>query len=339
MHSYLFPLIAALLVGVSATAELQYTTPAEALQQATAQQKGVMMVFTGSDWCGACKMLETQALSRPDVQEAITAAFIPTELDFPRQKQQDAQTKATLARYKQSYGITGFPTLVFADKQGRPVHIVVGYSEPSQLLQDTATATELLKKQQALTAKLADKLSDQQRRETLTALLQTVPQSTIRTFYKQDLDELTQLDPQDVSGIRTQLNQRDLLQSQREELSRSFRQHKLHQLIRQDPQQAISLIDSHLQRQGLLPGIKQGLLSQKARLLLMQNRVHELEAPLREAVALCPDSQEGKQCADLLNKLPEIKRTRGSLAPGERPQLPAGAIPATKMILPPRSTR
>lgn len=75
-----------------------------------------------------------QALSLPKVQEDIARSFIPVELDYPRKKQQDEQTKASLETYKKSYGITGFPTLVFADAQGRPVHTVVGYSNPDQVM-------------------------------------------------------------------------------------------------------------------------------------------------------------------------------------------------------------
>lgn len=66
------------------------------------------------------------------------------ELDYPRKKQQDAQTKTSLETYKKSYGITGFPTLVFADAQGRPIHTVVGYANPAQVMQDTKKAAEAL---------------------------------------------------------------------------------------------------------------------------------------------------------------------------------------------------
>lgn len=43
---------------------------------------------------------------------------------------------------------------------------------------------------------------------------------------------------------------------------------------------------------------------------------------------------EGKAFGKLLDKLPEIKKERGLLKPGEEPPLPPGAIRATKMIVP-----
>lgn len=305
------------------------------MQQAAARNKGVMLEFTGSDWCGACIMQKKQALSLPKVREGIARSFIPVELDYPRKKQQSEQTKISLETYKKSYGVTGFPTLVFADAQGRPVHTVIGYSSPDQVMQDTEKAAEALKTQQALTAKLEGNLTEQQRRETLVRLLKTVPQSSIRTFYKPALEELEKLDPQDTSDIRAGLNRKDLLNTQKKELTDTFRQKNIYNLAAQTPDEALSIMDAYLKKDGLLPEVRQAVLTQKVNLLMQQNRVNELEQPLKEAVALLPGSLEGKMCGRLLEKLPEIKKERGRLKPGEEPPLPPGAIRAATMIIPP----
>ena len=316
MKTIIIPVVAALVAGIAGASEAWSTNPAEAMQQAVAQKKGVMLEFTGSDWCGACIMQKKQALSLPKVQEGITAAFIPVELDFPRKKQQDEQTRAMLETYKKSYGITGFPTLVFADAQGRPVHTVVGYANPDQVMKDAAKAAEALKTQQALTNKLAGSLTNEQRRDALVQLLKTVPQSSIPAFYKPSLEELAKLDPEDASGIRAELNRKELLNTQREELADTFRQKNVHILAEQKPDEALSLMDGYLKKDGLLPEVKQAVLMQKVNLLMQQNRVNELEQPLKESVALLPDSFEGKMCGRLLEKLPEIKKERGQLKPG-----------------------
>ena len=98
--------------------------------------------------------------------------------------------------------------------------------------------------------------------------------------------------------------------------------------------EALSIMDSYLKKNGLLPEVKQAVLMQKVYLLMQQNRVNELEQPLKEGVALLPESFEGKAFGKLLDKLPEIKKERGLLKPGEEPPLPPGAIRATKMIVP-----
>lgn len=331
MKTIILPLMAALLAGMAGAAEAWSTDPADAMRQAAAGNKGVMLEFTGSDWCGACIMQKKQALSLPKVQEGISRSFIPVELDFPRKKQQDEQTKASLETYKNSYGITGFPTLVFADAQGRPVHTVTGYSSPDQVMQDADKAAEALKTQQALMGKLAGQLTDRDRRDTLVQLLKTVPQSSIRAFYKPALEELAKLDPQDASGIRAALERKELLQAQRKELFNTFRQKNLFILMERKPDEALSILDGYLNKEGLLPEIKQSILFTKAHLLIQQNRVNDIEQPLKEAVALLPDSSDGQACSRLLEKLPEIKKERGNLKPGEQPPLPPGAIPAVRM--------
>ena len=67
MKTIIHPLAAILLAWSAGASETWSTSPAEAMQQAAAQNKGVMLEFTGSDWCGACIMQKKQAPSRnPD---------------------------------------------------------------------------------------------------------------------------------------------------------------------------------------------------------------------------------------------------------------------------------
>lgn len=342
MNTFALPIVAALIAGTAAASGTWSTNPAEAMQQAAAQKKGVMLEFTGSDWCGACISQKTQAFSLPKVQEAIGRSFIPVELDFPRKKQQDEQTRASFNSYKESYGITGFPSLIFTDAQGRPVHTVVGYGSPEQVMNDTAQAEKALKAQQELTGKLEGKLSDQERRDALARLLNTVPQSSIRTFYKPALEELAALDPQDTTGIRAALERKDLLKTQSAEMVQTLRENNyyLYEVKEHESRKrAIAILDNALKKEGLLPEIRQSLLLTKARLLIRRNRVNEVEEILKSAIALLPDSDEGRACSRLLADLPNIKKERENLKPGEQPPLPPGAIPAAKCIVPPAAAK
>ena len=51
MKTIIHPLAAILLAWSAGASETWSTSPAEAMQQAAAQNKGVMLEFTGSDWC------------------------------------------------------------------------------------------------------------------------------------------------------------------------------------------------------------------------------------------------------------------------------------------------
>lgn len=327
--------MAVTLTGLAGAADEWSVKPDEAMQQAQEQKKGVLMEFTGSDWCGACIMQKKQAFSRPDVMKAITKAFIPVELDFPRRKPQDEQTKKRFEELKIAYDINAYPTLIFTDSQGKPVHIVIGYNNPEQVMGDAARAEQALKTQQEMLAKLSGQLSNDERKNAVIKLLKTVPESSIRTFYKPFFEELPTLDPSDTCGIRTTLERKDLLQRQTNEMVAHFREHNLFANRDSKPDESLVLLNDYLKKPDLLPEVRQKVLMNKVNLLINQNRVTELEQFLKEGIAQSPDSREGQLFQALLKKLPEIQKARANLKPGEQPPLPPGAIPATKMIMPP----
>ena len=61
-----------------------------------------------------------------------------------------------------------------------------------------------------------------------------------------------------------------------------FRQNDLFTLMEQKPDEALSMLDGYMSKDGLLPEIKQTILLTKANLLIQQNRVNEVEQPLKE---------------------------------------------------------
>ena len=49
-----------------------------------AQEKPVLIIFSGSDWCNNCLKLDKAVLSNQDVQALINEKFTLIEADFPR---------------------------------------------------------------------------------------------------------------------------------------------------------------------------------------------------------------------------------------------------------------
>ena len=94
MKTLILPLVAALLAGVAGASEAWSTNPAEAMQQAAARKKGVMLEFTGSDWCPPCMQLRANVFSKPDFQKDAQKNFVLVELDYPRGKEQSKEMKA-----------------------------------------------------------------------------------------------------------------------------------------------------------------------------------------------------------------------------------------------------
>ena len=126
-----FLLLLTAAIGVRA-AEWQ-TDYAKALQMAKAQNKRVLLDFTGSDWCPLCIALRKQVFSTPAFQVYAQKNLILVEVDYPRRKQQPAGLTDQNEKLGKDYGIDdkGFPTVVLLDPAGKTVREFSGYDGES----------------------------------------------------------------------------------------------------------------------------------------------------------------------------------------------------------------
>jgi thioredoxin-related protein len=118
---------------------------AKALATAKAENKLVLADFTGSDWCGWCIKLHDDVFSKPEFKEYAAKNLVLLELDFPNKKKlEDAVVKQN-AELKTKHGISGYPTLMVFDGEGKELAKWVGYQKggPAAL---TAKVDELKKK-------------------------------------------------------------------------------------------------------------------------------------------------------------------------------------------------
>ncbi len=86
--------------------------------KAAAEQKPLLLDFTGSDWCGWCIKLDKEVFSQKAFQEYAASSLILVELDFPRSKDQSAELKAQNEALAEKYGIRGFPTILVLSSEG-----------------------------------------------------------------------------------------------------------------------------------------------------------------------------------------------------------------------------
>ncbi|MFL6590333.1 MAG: thioredoxin family protein [Chthoniobacterales bacterium] len=121
-----FVLIAALQV---AAAEWQ-TDYAKALAKAKAENKRVLLDFTGSDWCGPCIQLNKTVFSTKEFRAFADKNLIFVEVDYPKAKKQSAELVQQNEKLAKEYGIDekGYPTLVLLDPLGRKIRELTGYS-------------------------------------------------------------------------------------------------------------------------------------------------------------------------------------------------------------------
>ncbi len=91
-----------------------------ALQAAKAPGgKPIYAVFSGSDWCGWCRVLEQNYLSKPEFVKAASKNFQLVFIDTPRDKNLlSEKAKTRNPQLTQEYQIRGFPTPLFIKADG-----------------------------------------------------------------------------------------------------------------------------------------------------------------------------------------------------------------------------
>lgn len=94
---------------------------AASLAKAKADNKLVLLDFTGSDWCGWCIKIDNEIFSKPEFQEYAKKNLELVELDFPRRKTLPANVKAQNEKLAQEYGIQGYPTIIVLNSKGKKV--------------------------------------------------------------------------------------------------------------------------------------------------------------------------------------------------------------------------
>ena len=108
-----------------------------AVAQAKAANKLLLLHFTGSDWCPACKMMEAQILSMSTFQTFSAANFVVVTLDYPRGFQLSAELTQQNASLSEKYHVAAFPTLVVTDLDGSEMARTEGCPEtPGVLIAD-----------------------------------------------------------------------------------------------------------------------------------------------------------------------------------------------------------
>lgn len=90
----------------------------EATDKAKQENKAVILLFTGSDWCEWCKKMNKEVFEDPEFIRLTGNRFVFVELDFPMNKILPLDMAEQNAQLKYKYGITGYPTVVVLDSNG-----------------------------------------------------------------------------------------------------------------------------------------------------------------------------------------------------------------------------
>jgi len=108
----------------------------EAKNIANAERKPILMLFTGSDWCGYCITLEKNVLSQPEFKTYAREHLVLMLVDFPRRSSQKRLVQKANRALLREYGVSGYPTLILVDEKGRNARRVSRGSTPEGFIQN-----------------------------------------------------------------------------------------------------------------------------------------------------------------------------------------------------------
>jgi protein disulfide-isomerase len=99
-----------------------FTDAEEAKAVAKAHGRPLLMLFTGSDWCGYCIRLEDNVLSKSAWESFAREELVLLKVDFPRRKKISTSQREANQEIQRRYGIRGYPTMVITDDSGKKIH-------------------------------------------------------------------------------------------------------------------------------------------------------------------------------------------------------------------------
>ena len=128
MKKTLVTLLCALAMCSVMAAEWQ-TDAVKAQEQARKEGKLVLLDFTGSDWCGWCIKFKKEVLDTEEFKQYAEKKLVLVEVDFPSKQEQSDELKKANQALKEKYKVSGFPTYVVLDGDGKEIGRQVGYAK------------------------------------------------------------------------------------------------------------------------------------------------------------------------------------------------------------------
>ena len=80
----------------------------------------LMLNFTGSDWCGWCKLMDKGVFAQDEWKEYAAKNVLLVTLDFPKDKNIVPEKYVSRNNeLKEQFGVRGYPTYVVLDSDGK----------------------------------------------------------------------------------------------------------------------------------------------------------------------------------------------------------------------------
>ncbi len=184
-------------VAAPAFAAVDWMTDLDAAKaKAAAENKALLLDFTGSDWCGWCIRIRREVFDKPRFEAYVKDRFVPVEIDVPNNPNFDKALRKRNEELCNQYSVEGFPTIMVTDAQGTVAGgFVGGIVDPDKVESILNTGLENVRKLEA-----AQKLQGAEKAKLLAEVYKSLPEDLMGAAAPL-LSEIRSLDPQDTVGL------------------------------------------------------------------------------------------------------------------------------------------
>lgn len=285
-----------------------------ARKQAAAEKKDLLLDFTGSEWCGICKVLDQEVFQQEAFKNGVKDKFVLVELDYPQEPGgkvagQPEEVRLQNERLAAKYPVPGMPSIVLCDASGRP-YAQTGYQQggAERYVAHLDELRALGTRRAAFLAEAAGKEGVPKAKALVGALRSVSMDPALFDATQQDLvDAVLAADPKDETGFAKQRAQRKDLVKFEEELN-AFG-------ASQDIAGALAFVEKTAASDRFEGEAKQQVLATKAVILARMERFDDALKALDEAKSAAPESEIAPQLESFKTELARAKEQAGSQTP------------------------
>jgi len=251
---------------------------------ATAEDKDLLMDFTGSDWCHWCVRLDQEVFSQDAFADYANENFVLVKLDYPNRTPQEDAIREQNAQLRDTYAIQGYPTILLTDATGLP-YAQTGYQEggPQVYVQhlEELRAIRVQRDEHFAAAEQSEGLEKAQH---LHAALQAMGDDVALAHYESAVEQIMQIDADNAAGLKGHYQELYTAIEQREQFSALLS-------AASDAAAALQATDTFLEQEGLVTPVRQEALVTKGRILFYLEDKDAARTAFEQAIALDPESE------------------------------------------------
>ena len=272
-----------------------FTDYQEARKKAIAEDKHLLLLFTGSDWIPLCRIFDRDVLNQQAFIDGVSDSFVPVRFDFPRENQLPPATAAQNQLFMRAYRVAAFPTVYLTDTDGRP-YGVNGYQgvTPVEYSKIITAMRQMATLRDQFFAK-ADTVTGLEKAQLLVKGVPNLPGNLSARYYRPQLEAIIENDPQDETG------KVDKCRRLIADVDYTNQMQTLEQKV--EWSKMLDLTDAFIKENNLQGPERQQALLNKVGVLQKQGNMTDVVRTLLEVVSIDEKSPQGQRAQAALDRL------------------------------------